>query len=157
MDAKSILEQCAQEEALYQFPAFTQTDALALGTLIYRKSQDRPAPVAIEIRLNQLTVFSFYPCGTNGNNRLWLQAKARTVDLTQHSSLRHWADVQVSGERPEDKRMPEAEFACCGGGFPLILRNSGVAGFIGVSGLPHMEDHRIIIDSLREYLKVNEE
>jgi len=102
MDAKQILEQCAREEELYRFDAFTQTDALALGTLIYQKSLDKESPVAIEIRMNRLTVFSFYPSGTNENNRLWLAAKARTVDMNQQSSLRFWAELQVSGKSPED-------------------------------------------------------
>lgn len=154
MDAKQILEQCAREEELYQFPAFTQTDALALGTLIYQKSLDKESPVAIEIRMNRQTIFSFFPSGTNENNKLWLAAKARTVDMNQQSSLRFWAELQVSGKSPEDRRMPESEFACCGGGFPLTIRNCGVVGTICVSGLPHMQDHALVVEALKAYLQV---
>jgi len=85
---------------------------------------------------------------------LWLAAKARTVDMNQQSSLRFWAELQVSGKSPEDRRMPEAEFACCGGGFPLTLRNCGVVGTICVSGLPHMQDHALVVEALKAYLKV---
>ncbi len=49
--------------------------------------------------------------------------------------------------------MPESEYACCGGGFPLNIKKAGVVGTICVSGLPHLEDHQLIVDSLREYLK----
>ncbi|MCR5420113.1 MAG: heme-binding protein [Lachnospiraceae bacterium] len=151
-DIREIEKRCLEEEALYQFTEFSQSEALKLGSFIYEKSKKFPKPVAIEIRINHLTVFSFYPDGTNKNNSFWLKAKANTVDMTQHSSLLFWTDVQLSGSSQEDKRMPYKEYACCGGGFPLIVKNIGVVGSICVSGLPHMEDHKVIIDSLKEYL-----
>jgi len=85
---------------------------------------------------------------------LWLAAKARTVDMNQQSSLRFWAEIQVSGRRPEDRRMPESKYACCGGGFPLTVKNCGVVGTICVSGLPHMQDHSLVIEALKAYLQV---
>ena len=104
--------------------------------------------------MNRLTVFSFFPSGTNENNKLWLAAKARTVDMNQQSSLRFWAEIQVSGRRPEDRRMPESEYACCGGGFPLTIKNCGVVGTICVSGLPHLLDHALVVEALKAYLQV---
>ncbi len=153
METREIYNRCVEEEKRLQFTAFTQSDALKLGNLLYEKSKNYPKPVAIEIRMNHLTVFSFYPNGTNANNTLWLKAKAKTVDMTQHSSLRFWTDVQLSGSSAEDKRMPETEYACCGGGFPLTIKGVGVIGSICVSGLPHTDDHQVIIDALTEYLK----
>ncbi len=152
-EIRAIEQQCIEEEEKLRFDSFSQTEALKLGTYIYEKSREQSKTVAIEIRINHLPVFSFYPDGTNENNTLWLQAKAKTVDMTQKSSLRFWADVQLPGSSPESKRMPESEYACCGGGFPLTVKNIGVIGTICVSGLPHMEDHKLIIDSLEEYLR----
>ncbi len=151
-EIKAIEQRCIEEENTLIFDSFSQTEALKLGTFIYEKSKSLPRPVAIEIRINHLLVFCFYPDGTNDNNTLWLKAKAKTVDMTQTSSLRFWTDVQLSGSSPEKKRMPENEYACCGGGFPLTVNNIGVVGTICVSGLPHMEDHKLIADSLKEYL-----
>lgn len=54
----------------------------------------------------------------------------------------------LSGSR----RMPEEKYACCGGGFPLYVKNAGVIGTVCVSGLPHMLDHKLVADTLREYL-----
>ncbi|MCR5357764.1 MAG: heme-binding protein [Lachnospiraceae bacterium] len=158
MDKKAIREidkRCIEEEAKYRFDSFSQTEALKLGSFIYEKSKEFPKPVAIEIRINHMLVFCFYPDGTNENNRLWLSAKAKTVDMTQKSSLRFWTNVQLSGSSPKSKRMPESEYACCGGGFPLAVKNIGVIGTICVSGLPHMEDHKLIVDALEEYLGGN--
>ena len=151
-DIREIEQRCIEEEKTLVFDSFSQTEALKLGSFIYEKGKTLPKPVAIEIRINHLLVFCFYPDGTNDNNTLWLKAKAKTVDMTQTSSLHFWTDVQLSGSSPESKRMPEAEYACCGGGFPLTVKSIGVVGTICVSGLSHMEDHQLIIDSLKEYL-----
>ncbi len=155
MDKQEIREierKCIEDEKKLLFESFSQSEALKLGSFIYDKSKECSGPVAIEIRINRLTVFCFYPDGTNENNMLWLKAKAKTVDMTQKSSLRFWIDVQLSGSSAESKRMPEREYACCGGGFPLMVRNAGVIGTICVSGLPHLEDHKLIVDALEEYL-----
>jgi uncharacterized protein (UPF0303 family) len=151
-EIREIEQRCIEQEEKLKFEDFSQTEALKLGSFIYEKSKGLPKPVAIEIRFNRLTVFSFYPDGTNENNMLWLKAKAKTVDMTQKSSLRFWIDVQLSGSSPESKRMPEVEYACCGGGFPLTVKNVGVVGTICVSGLPHLEDHKLIVESLEQYL-----
>jgi uncharacterized protein (UPF0303 family) len=39
-----------------------------------------------------------------------------------------------------------------GGAFPIIVRNVGVVGTVTVSGLPQEEDHRPVVDVLREFL-----
>ena len=152
-DIREIEKNCIEDEKSLIFESFSQSEALKLGSFIYEKSKGCSGPVAIEIRINRLTVFSFYPDGTNEYNKLWLTAKAKTVDITQKSSLLFWTDVQLSGGSAESKRLPESEYACCGGGFPLNVKNTGVVGTICVSGLPHLEDHQLIIDSLREYLQ----
>ena len=51
-------------------------------------------------------------------------------------------------------RLPEFDFAASGGGVPLILRNGTLIGTAGVSGLPDVEDHRLIVDAL-EALRVS--
>lgn len=152
-EIKELERKCIEDEKRLLFDSFSQTEALKLGSFIYEKSKEYSGPVAIEIRINRLTVFSFYPDGTNENNQLWLRAKAKTVDMTQKSSLRFWIDVQLSGSTAENKRMPESEYACCGGGFPLTVKNAGTIGTICVSGLPHLEDHKLIVDSLDLYFR----
>jgi uncharacterized protein (UPF0303 family) len=50
-------------------------------------------------------------------------------------------------------RLPEADFAASGGGVPLMLRNGTLIGAAGVSGLPDVEDHRLIVEALRSLAK----
>ena len=149
--SEELIKRCALEEAKYQFSHFTQTDAKMLGDMLYEMSLGCPGPVAIEITINHLVVYRFFPEGTNRNNERWLRAKANTVEMLGISSLHHFANLQVSGETPDQRRMPEADFAACGGGFPLRIKGSTNVGSICVSGLPHMQDHQLIIDTLEEY------
>jgi len=41
-------------------------------------------------------------------------------------------------------------FAAHGGGFPLLVRDVGPVGVVVVSGLPQVEDHRMVVAALRE-------
>ncbi len=45
-------------------------------------------------------------------------------------------------------RLPEPLFAASGGGVPLMLTSGTLIGTAGVSGLPDVEDHRLITTAL---------
>jgi uncharacterized protein (UPF0303 family) len=49
-------------------------------------------------------------------------------------------------------RLPVEDYAASGGGFPLMLKGLFI-GSVGVSGLPHVEDHKLITKCLREILE----
>ena len=148
-----LLEKCISEESRFQFDAFDQTTAKKLGDMLYEKSLKYDKPVAIEIRINHLVVYRFFPNGTNLNNELWLNAKANTVDMLGISSLHLFAEIENGGDSMEQRRMPVEKYAQYGGGFPLIIKNCGVIGTICVSGLYHIDDHQVIIDALSEFFE----
>ena len=134
MNWADIAAACAEEEERFQFESFSRQDALKLGLKLAEAAREYSAGVAIEITINGLSVFRYFPEGTTLDNSLWLARKARTVTLTGVSSL-----------HPN-------EYAFGGGGFPLILRGVGMIGVIAVSGLTHMEDHMLVTDTLDEVL-----
>ncbi len=57
----------------------------------------------------------------------------------------------------EEERLDPARFAMCGGGFPLNVRGVGQVGVIAVSGLPHLDDHQVIVDALTEWFSKKHE
>ena len=154
MKKMKLVQKCLCEENLLQFDRFNQNDALKLGIMLSEKAQKYDKAVAIEININGLTVFRFFPNGTNRNNEMWLTAKRNTVDLLGISSLHLFAELLEMGETLNDKRMDEKQYAQFGGGFPLIVRGTSVIGSICVSGLMHLDDHQVIVDALTEYLKL---
>ena len=77
MTNEEILKRCIEEEEKYQFTTCTQTDAFQLGKMLYETSMEEfGKPIAVEIRINHLTVFRFLPEGTGANQCIWLKAKA---------------------------------------------------------------------------------
>lgn len=149
---QSLLANCVEQEQELQFEWFSREDALRLGLLLHANAEPLGAPVAIEITVNGLVVFRFFPEGAGLDNELWLTRKRRTVELMGMSSLRFAAWLESEGETMQDRKLDAAQYAAGGGGFPLALRGTGIIGSICVSGLPHLDDHQLIVDTLREWL-----
>ena len=97
-DSKTMLAMCEEQEEKFQFDHFSRADALALGLKLNENAGKQPIPVAIEITVNGLTVFRYFPDGAMPDSELWLQRKRRTVDLMHMSSLRFLAWLEENGE-----------------------------------------------------------
>ena len=154
MDANVILEQCILEEEKYQFPSFSGDDVWDLGCCLVEAARATGKPLAAEIVLNGTLVFRYYPAGTGKANERWLGYERNTVEDTQKSSLRVFAEMEVSGKTLMDELMDPMKYAACGGGFPLRIKGGYIIGFIGTSGLPHLQDHAALIDGLERYFKL---
>ncbi len=150
----TLLQQCILEEEKLQFDHFSHQDAFDLGMKLIKYGSMQAAPVAIEIALNDLIVFRYYLDGTNLYNEMWLRWKRNMVYTRQMSSLNAFAEMEEKGETLEDWRLDPKDYAAFGGGFPIRIKGSSVVGFIGVSGLPHLKDHEVIISALKDYLNV---
>lgn len=151
-DSTSLLETCTRQEEAFQFDRFTREDALQLGLKLHENAKKYGGGVAIEITINGLSVFRYVPEGAGRNNLDWLARKANTVTVFGRSSLGVMAQFEAAGITAADEKLDERAFALGGGGFPLKIRGTGVIGVIAVSGLPHLDDHQLIVDTLRQVL-----
>ena len=152
-DEKTLLAMCEEQEERLQFAHFSRADALELGLKLYENAKKQPVPVAIEITVNGLVVFRYFPDGALPDSELWLARKRNSVALMEMSSLHFLAWLEQNGETLESRKLPPNEYAAGGGGFPIRVRGTGVIGSICVSGLPdHMEDHRLVVETLTEAL-----
>ena len=107
-DSKTMLAMCEEQEERFQFDHFSRADALALGLKLHENAGKQPIPVAIEITVNGLTVFRYFPDGALPDSELWLQRKRRTVDLMHMSSLRFLAWLEENGETMEEPQAAGA-------------------------------------------------
>lgn len=148
LDMQEIMELCRRQEAQYQFTTFSRADALALGLKLTENAKGFAQGVAVRIVMNGLTVFQYLPEGAEMNNAIWMDRKIRTVTQFGHASLYVMAEL---GGDPTDQKLDANQYALCGGGFPLIVRGVGMVGVITVSGLPHLDDHQLIISTLAEW------
>jgi uncharacterized protein (UPF0303 family) len=147
------LDQLAAEEAELQFPAFTEDDAWALGSAMVATARAAGAPVAIDITRHGHQLFHAALPGSSPDNDRWIERKARVVDRFGHSSLYMRTMCAQDGATLAEKfLLDERVFAAHGGAFPLLVRGVGPIGTVVVSGLPQVEDHRMVVAALREHL-----
>ena len=151
---KKIIETCTAQEEKYIFDSFTRKDAMKLGGMIAEAARETYGTgIAGGIAINGLKVFQYVYEGATIHNAEWLDRKIATVTQFHKSSLRVWAEFEDQGITLEGERLNPYQFALCGGGFPLTVRGAGVVGVIAASGLPHLEDHQVLVDTLEKWMK----
>ena len=150
-DYQTITESCALQEEKFQFRSFSHADGLALGLRLVEQLKPFQQGGAIAIEVNGLRLFQHVTAGGTKHNVDWVQRKINTVNQFGKSSLRVWAEFEEKGLTMTGERLDHMAFAMCGGGFPLIVLGVGQVGVIAVSGLPHMDDHRVIVDALTDW------
>lgn len=151
----AIAETAVKQESMLRFDHFTAKDAYDLGTFIAGRVYACGIDMAICIRkLNGHILYQHCTQGTSLSNQNWMQRKFNTVALTEGSSLRAWAVLNMKGQTQQDQGVSALDYAYCGGGFPIRLKTGELIGAVIVSNLPHREDHRFLVDALSDYLNV---
>ena len=91
--------------------------------------------------------------GVSPDNDEWVKRKVRLVYRFAHSSFYMGQLLKSMGKSIEEAfLLPESEYAPHGGCFPILIKETGVVGTITVSGLAQEEDHRLVVEAIREYL-----
>ncbi|MFF4539444.1 heme-degrading domain-containing protein [Streptomyces aureus] len=150
--APEIAELEEQERRL-TLQRFTHDDAWALGTLLVDLAREREAPVAIDIRRGGQQLFHAALPGSTPDNDAWIDRKRRVVERYGCSSLLVGSRFRAKGTTFEDSsRLDPDTYAAHGGAFPLTVTGAGVIGTVVVSGLPQIEDHRMVVEALEKFL-----
>jgi len=91
--------------------------------------------------------------GATPDNLDWVRRK-RAVALRFHQSSLYTRLLceNKSVDFHDRYRLPREDFAASGGGVPIIIRGVGVVGAATVSGLPDVEDHQLVVSTLRGLL-----
>jgi Uncharacterized conserved protein len=148
-----ILKQLLQEEQELQFSRFNEETAWKLGSQLVERAQSQGLPITIDIMRGTHQLFHASLCGTSPDNDEWVKRKVRLVYRFGHSSFYIGQLLKSKGKRIEESYLvSETEYAPHGGCFPVIIKNTGVVGTVTVSGLPQEEDHRFVVQVLRDYL-----
>jgi uncharacterized protein (UPF0303 family) len=151
-DWPSVADLAAEEEEL-QFTSFTNDDAWELGTALVEYARREGAPVAIDISRNHHQLFRAALPGATPDNDTWIERKARVVNRFGHSTLYlRQAAIERGTTFEEQFGLDPQRYAAHGGGVPVIVRSVGQIGVVVVSGLPQLEDHRMVIAALRAHL-----
>ncbi|PXW99219.1 uncharacterized protein (UPF0303 family) [Sphaerotilus hippei] len=153
MDIEADLQRIAIQEAELVFPHFDADTAWQLGVALREAARARQGAVTIEIRRGEGLLFFHAMPGTTPANADWARRKRHVVELVQRSSYAMSLEGRRDGRDVQQKMgLPERDYACHGGSFPLIVAGAGVIGTITVSGLPQREDHALVVQVLARLL-----
>jgi uncharacterized protein (UPF0303 family) len=148
-----ILKQLLLEEQELQFKRFNEDTAWQIGSRMVEQCIKDGLPVTIDITRGGHQLFHASLRGTSADNDEWVKRKVRLVYRFGHSSFYMGQLLKSKGRRLEEAYLlSESDYAPHGGCFPIIVKETGMIGTITVSGLPQEEDHKLVVQSIRDYL-----
>jgi uncharacterized protein (UPF0303 family) len=151
------LRQLLDEEQELQFTRFDESVAWQIGAQIVDRVTRENLPVTIDITRGNHQLFHASLKGTSVDNDEWVKRKVRLVYRFGHSSFYMGQLLKNKGKSIEEAYLlSESEYAPHGGCFPVIVKGTGIVGTITVSGLPQEDDHKLVVQSIREYLAKEE-
>ncbi|MFI3230756.1 MAG: heme-binding protein [bacterium] len=153
MADQNLIQQLKEQQDTLVFNTFSRNIALDLGNAIINLAKSKGLNIATEIIFNGIVVFKHSMEGTGLRHDIWLKRKANTVALSLGSSLLFAETLAQDGRTLDgDLYLSYDDYVILGGGFPLIIEGVGIVGSICVSGLPHLDDHGIIVEALQSFL-----
>ena len=150
------LARVAHQEAELRLPHFDHNDAWALGTLVRQLALDRHQSLVIDVcRFGDPPQQLFYCAlpGTTPDNARWVERKTRVVSRFHRSSYQMGLFLAKNNISFADKySLPDGDYACHGGSFPIHVAGTGIVGAITVSGLPQRQDHNLVVEAICLFL-----
>jgi uncharacterized protein (UPF0303 family) len=149
-----LLKQLLQEEQDLQFNTFNEDTAWEIGNVLIQHAIRDRLPVTVDITRSEHQIFHASRQGTSADNDEWVRRKIRLVNRFGHSSFYIGQLLKSRGKSLEEAYLiSESTYAPHGGCFPIIVKGTGMIGTITVSGLPQEDDHRLVVDTIRDYLR----
>lgn len=148
-----ILKQLLQEEQELQFKRFSEETAWQIGNQLVERATREKLPVTIDITRGDHQLFHVSLHGTAADNDEWVKRKVRLVYRFGHSSFYMGQLLKSKGKSLEESyTISESIYAPHGGCFPIIVKDTGMIGTITVSGLAQEEDHKLVVQTIRDFL-----
>lgn len=146
------LARVIHQENELRLPHFDNNDAWKLGTLVRELAVSRNHPLVIDIRrFGQPSQQLFYCAlpGTTPDNGRWVERKSNIVARFHRSSYQLGLFLtKCNISFAEKYSLPDEDYACHGGSFPIHVTGTGVVGALTVSGLPQRQDHNLVVEAL---------
>jgi len=150
---EDVLKQLLQEEQDLQFTKFNEATAWQIGSQLVEYGTKENLPITIDITRGTHQLFHASLAGTSADNDEWVKRKVRLVYRFGHSSFYMGQSLKNKGKSIEEAYLlSEKEYAPHGGCFPIIVKDTGLVGTITISGLPQEQDHKLVVQAIRNYL-----
>jgi len=146
--AQDLIQIALQEEQL-QFAAFDEVTAWQLGSVLYAFATERRLGIVIDVRSSDRQLFYAALPGTTPDNPNWVRRKSNVAFRFHRSS--YAVGLETAAKQStllERYGLPDSDYACHGGCFPIRVRGTGVVAAVTVSGLPQRADHELAVEAL---------
>jgi uncharacterized protein (UPF0303 family) len=137
------------EGSVLVLESFDETTALRLGQILVDLALAEDLPVVVNIRTADRTLFHAGLPGSAPLNDLWAQRKSNTALKFQLPSLLVGLRNKAKGQTLERDGLSSADYADNGGAVPIRVKGVGMVAVATVSGLPQVEDHKLVVRGLR--------
>jgi uncharacterized protein (UPF0303 family) len=137
------------EAAQLVLDTFDEVQALRLGRILLDLALAEALPVVIDIRTTDRTFFHAALPGSTPMNDLWARRKSATALRFHQPSLLVGLRNRSRGQTVEDEGLSSLDHADHGGAVPIRVAGAGVVAVATVSGLPQVEDHRLVVRGIR--------
>ena len=131
-------------------PRFDEILALRLGTILVGLAAG--LPVVINIRSPHRCLFHAALPGSAADNDAWARRKSNTALLMGQPSLLVGTRLREKAGSLPEQGYPVAEYSDHGGAVPVMVAGVGMVAVATVSGLPQLEDHRLVVAGIRALL-----
>ncbi|PWW04567.1 uncharacterized protein (UPF0303 family) [Hoeflea marina] len=149
----TTLESLLDEEERIQFAHFDHDLAMQIGLELVSRARADALAIAIDVSAFGQCLFHAAMPGASPDNAAWIRRKINVVHRFGRSSMYMGELCRSRGTTLEEKYMVDpSEFSPHGGSFPVRLRGSGLVGTVTVSGLPQLDDHRLVVSVLEQVL-----
>lgn len=151
-----MLNEIEQLEKDLAFESFSSKTALRIGSYLSQMAIEQNLPLVVDISLYNRCLYHFCAEGTTRNTEYWVERKKNTVDFFGHSTL--WVKTKVGGDAMllvSKYGLESSNTTIVEGGFPILLKESGMIGTICISGLEPATDHRLVVEALLHERKRN--
>lgn len=158
-DSDDIMQKLFEQESQLQFSAFSNADALAIGSMITQQAIINNYPVVIDICRHGQTLYYFANTGSSADNEEWVSRKKKLTNRFGHCSM--LMRLKFKRYKPDSFHtngvILDSSYTLSGGCFPIFIKNTGPIGTITVSGLTDIEDHNLVVDAIAQHLNVSEQ
>jgi uncharacterized protein (UPF0303 family) len=149
------LHTIAEQECLLQFDTFNADTAWAIGSSLRADALARNAAMTFEIQLAGRTLFACSTLNASASQSDWIRRKRNTVMRFGKSSYAVGLQLKLEGKTfAERHELSLADYAAHGGGFPIVLKGTGLVGTIVSSGLDQRTDHTMVVNALAGALNI---
>ncbi len=149
------IERIKVQEAKLQFAEFGAETAWTIGCKLRERAIALGAGMTFEIQVAGRMLFAVAMKEAAQGQEDWIRRKRNTVMRFGKSSYHVGRQLEVDKTTLEERQgLRLADYAAHGGGFPVVLRGTGLVGTVVASGLPQRDDHEMVVAVLAEVLGV---